>query len=306
MPSSAELPPGLARFAKKHALEISDARWRHDRDRLIKALERIAEAKRAEREVAERAERAEAERAAGERAEAEREAAEREAAERAEREAVEQAERQAAEREAAERVEREVAERAEAAGRGAAEHAEREPIGVPELRPGVSASASAQNFDPDARTQNTRSSTIIGTWAAGPAGYLRALIGLAAVIVGIVLVVLITGLGHAPGRLPEKTNFSRLANKALPSDSEHCRFGKVLPGPKIDAKCDRLYDSTASAEVVGLPSGEPNKRKCVLDSEGWACTSSASHVQILTRSDTLPGAQSRFDRVLRLVREAAG
>jgi DNA-binding beta-propeller fold protein YncE len=96
MPSSDELPEALRRFAKKHALELSDSRWRHDRDRLVRTLERIAESKAdAERE---------AERETAERERAERETAERAERERAEHEAAERAERERAGREAAERA----------------------------------------------------------------------------------------------------------------------------------------------------------------------------------------------------------
>lgn len=51
MPRSDELPSELARFARTHALEISDARWHHDRDRLIRDLERIQQERPIEPEL---------------------------------------------------------------------------------------------------------------------------------------------------------------------------------------------------------------------------------------------------------------
>jgi hypothetical protein len=39
MPSAAELPTPLARLARRNAIELSDARWDCDADRLIRALE---------------------------------------------------------------------------------------------------------------------------------------------------------------------------------------------------------------------------------------------------------------------------
>jgi hypothetical protein len=39
MPSAAELPMPLARLARRNAIELSDARWDYDADRLIRALE---------------------------------------------------------------------------------------------------------------------------------------------------------------------------------------------------------------------------------------------------------------------------
>jgi poly-gamma-glutamate capsule biosynthesis protein CapA/YwtB (metallophosphatase superfamily) len=41
MPTAEELPPALADLARRNALDLSDARWRHDVDRLISAAERV-------------------------------------------------------------------------------------------------------------------------------------------------------------------------------------------------------------------------------------------------------------------------
>jgi hypothetical protein len=41
MPGADELPPPLAAFARLHALELSDARWRYDVDRLAATAERV-------------------------------------------------------------------------------------------------------------------------------------------------------------------------------------------------------------------------------------------------------------------------
>jgi hypothetical protein len=41
MPSAEELPPSLAEFARRNALELSDARWRYDVDRLTSTVERV-------------------------------------------------------------------------------------------------------------------------------------------------------------------------------------------------------------------------------------------------------------------------
>lgn len=43
MPSADELPGSLAGFARRHALELSDARWRYDVDRLVATAERVLE-----------------------------------------------------------------------------------------------------------------------------------------------------------------------------------------------------------------------------------------------------------------------
>lgn len=40
MPSAAELPPSIAEFSRCQAIELSDARWRYDADRLIETLEK--------------------------------------------------------------------------------------------------------------------------------------------------------------------------------------------------------------------------------------------------------------------------
>ena len=42
MPSSAELPEGLARLARRQAIELSDHRWRYDVGVLVAAVERVA------------------------------------------------------------------------------------------------------------------------------------------------------------------------------------------------------------------------------------------------------------------------
>ena len=127
MPSSEDLPDDLARLARRNAIELSDARWRFDMDRLIAVLDRV-EQQKAEQAAAEQAER---ERAEQERIEQERalatEQAAKEAAEHAERTRREEEERLAAVREAEERLAREQAQRG-AAEREAAEReaAERE------------------------------------------------------------------------------------------------------------------------------------------------------------------------------------
>src|SRR6266540_810441 len=115
MPSSEDLPDNLARLARRNAIELSDARWRFDMDRLIAVLDRV-ERQKLEQEAAEQAERTRQEHE--ERLAAERETEERLAREQAQREA---AEREAAEREAAEReaAEREAAEREVAVGAAA-------------------------------------------------------------------------------------------------------------------------------------------------------------------------------------------
>jgi TIR domain-containing protein len=41
MPGADELPPSLANLARRNALELSDARWRHDMDRLTSTVERV-------------------------------------------------------------------------------------------------------------------------------------------------------------------------------------------------------------------------------------------------------------------------
>jgi hypothetical protein len=43
MPSADALPGPLADFARRHALELSDARWRYDVDRLVSTAERLLE-----------------------------------------------------------------------------------------------------------------------------------------------------------------------------------------------------------------------------------------------------------------------
>ena len=41
MPSSSQLPEPLAKLARRHALELSDIRWRHDVQRLIDTIEKV-------------------------------------------------------------------------------------------------------------------------------------------------------------------------------------------------------------------------------------------------------------------------
>jgi TIR domain len=41
MPSAEELPPALADLARRNALELSDARWNYDVDRLASTAERV-------------------------------------------------------------------------------------------------------------------------------------------------------------------------------------------------------------------------------------------------------------------------
>jgi hypothetical protein len=65
MPSTDELPEPLRPLAFRNAIELSDSRWRYDVGRLIQALERLEEEKKA-REAGEQAPRAEAERNAAE------------------------------------------------------------------------------------------------------------------------------------------------------------------------------------------------------------------------------------------------
>ncbi len=136
MPSSVDLPDSLRALARRHAVELSDTRWRYDVESLAAVLERIS-ADNAERErlelqkIAE--EGAERERIAEEEreriAEAERERA---AQENAERESAEEAElaRIAAAEAEAERA-RIAAAEAEAE-RGRAEEAERERLAAAE------------------------------------------------------------------------------------------------------------------------------------------------------------------------------
>jgi len=45
MPRTEELPPALARLARRNAIEISDARWAYDVDRLAHTIQRILEEK---------------------------------------------------------------------------------------------------------------------------------------------------------------------------------------------------------------------------------------------------------------------
>ena len=45
MPPISQLPPTLATFGRRHALEISDARWGFDAGRLVETIEKIAVAK---------------------------------------------------------------------------------------------------------------------------------------------------------------------------------------------------------------------------------------------------------------------
>ena len=109
MPSSDQLPDPLRRFARRNALELSDARWRYDVDRLVQLLERaqqleeeglqaarVVEQERLEREAQERLEREQALQKA-----AALEVAERKARERAEREAQKEAEKERARAKAA-------------------------------------------------------------------------------------------------------------------------------------------------------------------------------------------------------------
>ena len=133
MPSSADLPDSLKGLARRHAIELSDKRWRYDVESLAAVLDRLAhdraEHERLESEAAERQlrkrEAAEREREALVTAERERLRHEAEERERLEREA---AERERLEREAAERerLEREAAERQRAEDAAAAERLERE------------------------------------------------------------------------------------------------------------------------------------------------------------------------------------
>jgi hypothetical protein len=48
MPPAAALPESLSPLARRNALELSDARWRHDMQRLLDVLERTKESKRSE------------------------------------------------------------------------------------------------------------------------------------------------------------------------------------------------------------------------------------------------------------------
>jgi hypothetical protein len=98
MPSADEFPEELAPLARRHALELSDGRWRYDVDRLVQLLERV------QHETGEK-------RAAA----AEQELLQHERHEKRQR--TEHETRQAGEREVAERIER---EKREAAQRGAA------------------------------------------------------------------------------------------------------------------------------------------------------------------------------------------
>ena len=41
MPTSEELPPSLARLTRRQAFELSDTRWRYDKEELLEALERV-------------------------------------------------------------------------------------------------------------------------------------------------------------------------------------------------------------------------------------------------------------------------
>jgi hypothetical protein len=130
MPSSDALPGGLARLARRNALELSDGRWRYDVDRLVQLLERV-EQQRADQDTAALAEQAERERLEHEDAErlereqVEREQAEREARERAELEARRTAEAEERARKADEQA-REAARRAhEAEQRRIAKEAEK-------------------------------------------------------------------------------------------------------------------------------------------------------------------------------------
>jgi hypothetical protein len=65
MPSADELPAPLTEFARRHALELSDVRWRYDVDRLASTAERVLGSERsAGRERADRREPAAGHRAA--------------------------------------------------------------------------------------------------------------------------------------------------------------------------------------------------------------------------------------------------
>jgi len=129
MPNSLDLPESLRGLARRHAIDLSDKRWRHDVESLASVLDRLA-TDRAERERLER-EGAESDRLVQEAAErerlaqlaAERERLAQEAAEREEHER-ERVERERLEQDAAERerVAQETAERE----RLAREAAERE------------------------------------------------------------------------------------------------------------------------------------------------------------------------------------
>lgn len=46
MPSPEDLPPDLARLARRNAIELSDARWAFDADRLIQTIERVLQEQR--------------------------------------------------------------------------------------------------------------------------------------------------------------------------------------------------------------------------------------------------------------------
>jgi hypothetical protein len=61
MPRAEELPPSLARLARRNAIELSDARWAYDVDRLVRTIQDIL----AEKETAAPAPALPAERAAG-------------------------------------------------------------------------------------------------------------------------------------------------------------------------------------------------------------------------------------------------
>lgn len=138
MPSSAQLPEPLRALARRHAVEISDTRWRHDVENLAGYLERLSTMRREEAEAevererraqeeAEEQRRAQEEAQRADRLRRERELEEQRSAELAaaseEKAARERAERQAAERKAREEDER---RRAESAAAGAAAARERE------------------------------------------------------------------------------------------------------------------------------------------------------------------------------------
>ena len=55
MPSSDALPESLGALSRRNALELSDARWRYDIDRLSQLLERVAQ-QEAEKRASEHAE----------------------------------------------------------------------------------------------------------------------------------------------------------------------------------------------------------------------------------------------------------